>query len=70
MSEIAFSSTVNGKTWENGDNGKAYEANKDRHTKVRINFDEPVYGRVLRIFPQTWNNLMSLRFEAIYLDLQ
>lgn len=67
---VKISYTLNGKTWLNVDDGKIFEANTDRNQKVRINFKEPVYARALRIYPQSWNNHMSLRFDAIYVDLE
>ena len=67
---IKISYTLNGKTWLNVDDGKIFEANTDRSQKVRINFKEPVYARALRIYPQSWNGYMSLRFDANYIDLE
>ena len=62
--------TNNGKTWEQVDGGKIFNANTDRNSKVIIRFGLPVYARALRIYPQTWNGHMCMRFDAIYSDLQ
>jgi hypothetical protein len=48
--KIAF--TINGKEWKNVQGGQIFEANSDRHTKIRITFKEPVFARALRIYPQ------------------
>ena len=61
---------LNGKIWMNVENGKVFEANIDTNSKVRIDFNQPVYARALRIYPQSWNTHMSMRFDAIYLDDQ
>ena len=61
--------TLNGKTWEYVDDGKVFPANTDRNTKVRVQFDEPVYARTIRIYPQTWQKHITLRFDVIHVDL-
>jgi hypothetical protein len=61
--------TVNGKLWDNLAGGEVFQGSNDRNSKVLIKFKEPVYARVLRIYPQTWQGHMSMRFDAIYLDL-
>ena len=55
VTEIKISSSINGVKWEDVDNGKVYQANRDRNTKVRIGFDRPVYSRTIRIYPRKWN---------------
>ena len=61
--------TLNGCIWENVEEGKAFDGNNDRNSKVKIRFKDPIYSRVLRIYPQTWNKFLSLRFDAIYIDI-
>ena len=69
VKSIKMAYTVNGKEWESLQNGHIFEANSDRNTKMRITFSHPIYARALRIYPQTWNAHLSMRFDAIYLDL-
>ena len=64
--KIAF--TINGRSWENIENGRVFEANKDNSSKVRISFYRPVHARGIRLYPQTWETYMALRFDAIYLE--
>lgn len=66
--KIAY--TLDGKIWDDVDQGKIFQASKDRNSKVRIKFERPVYARALRIYPQDWhNNQIAMRFDAIYLDV-
>ena len=51
------------------DEGKTFQANTDRNQKVRIKFSQPIFARTLRIYPQSWNGHMCLRFDAIYVEL-
>ena len=60
--------SVDGDIWEYTDNGKIYPAAMDRSTKIENDFDNIVEAKYLRIYPQTWLNHMSLRFDAIYLS--
>jgi hypothetical protein len=62
VTSIKIKSSLNGIIWQDVDGGKTYPANYNRNEKVNITFDEPVYARVIRIFPQAWDNFMSLRF--------
>ena len=64
--KIAY--TINGLTWNYVDNEAVFEANSDRNSRVLIEFDNPVYARTIRIYPQTWQGCPALSFEAIYLD--
>ena len=50
------------------DEGRVFPACRDRVGKINISFNLPVYARFIKIYPQTWNNHISLRFEAIYID--
>ena len=61
--------TLNGVIWDNVEEGKVFTANNDRNSKVKISFKDPIYARVIRIYPQTWNGFISLRFDAIYVDI-
>jgi hypothetical protein len=56
-------------SWSDVDGGKTYGANYDKNSKVDIVFEEPVYARVLTIYPQTWYDHISLRFEAVYSNI-
>jgi len=55
-----------GVNWTAVDGGKTYTANTDMTTKVENMFAKPVKGQAIRIKPQTWNNHMSLRFDAYH----
>ena len=69
VTSIKVAYSMNGKTWDYVENGKVFPANSDTTTKVKITFSEPVYARAIRIYPQTWTGLMSMRFDAIYVDI-
>jgi hypothetical protein len=52
-------------TWTEVDSGKVYTGNTDKETQVDVTFDAPVDARYIRIYPQTWNNHMSLRADIV-----
>ena len=52
-------------TWKDVDGGATFTGNKDRDTQVEVKFAAPVTTRYIRIYPQTWNNHMSLRAGLI-----
>jgi hypothetical protein len=52
-------------TWTDVDSGKVYTGNTDKETQVDVTFDAPVDARYIRIYPQDWNNHMSLRTDII-----
>lgn len=70
VTSLKVASTLNGKIWDDVDAGRVFQASKDRNSKVRIKFERPVYARALRIYPQTWNIAIAMRFEAVYVDLE
>lgn len=49
--------------WSWVDDQKVYDGNFDQNTKVLSDFNKPVMGRYVRIYPQSWNNHMSLRCD-------
>lgn len=59
---------MNGINWQDVDGGKTFPANSNRNDKVSISFENPVYARIIRIFPQSWSSYMALRFEGVYID--
>jgi hypothetical protein len=70
VTSLTVAYTYNGKLWKNVDKGMLYQANRDRRSKVVIPFDEVVYARALKIYPQTWHKAMTMRVDAIYVDLE
>jgi hypothetical protein len=52
-------------TWKDVDGGATFTGNTDRDTQVEARFATPVTTRYIRIYPQTWNNHMSLRAGLI-----
>ena len=50
-------------SWKSVDSGKEYKANTDRDTQVDVNFDKATKTTAIRIYPETWNNHISLRAE-------
>ena len=52
-------------TWADVDSGKVYTGNTDMDTQVDVTFDAPVDARYIRIYPQAWNNHMSLRVDIV-----
>ena len=45
--------------------GKTFPGNVDKNSKVTTTFSQPVRARYIRIYPQTWNNHMSMRVDMI-----
>ena len=68
VKEIQISYTSNGQEWNMVDEGKIFKACNDRNSKMRIMFGQPVIARTIRIYPQSWHNAISLRFDALYID--
>ena len=60
--------SVDGDIWEYTDNGKTYTGSMDRSTKIENDFDNIVEAKYIRIYPQTWNGHISMRFDALYLS--
>jgi len=52
-------------TWTDVDSGKVYTGNTDKETQVDVTFTTPVDARYIRIYPQTWNNHMSMRTDIV-----
>ncbi|ABY27912.2 putative echinonectin [Ostreococcus tauri virus OtV5] len=52
-------------TWKDVDGGATFTGNTDPDTQVEAKFATPVKTRYIRIYPQTWNNHMSLRAGLI-----
>jgi len=52
-------------TWTDVDSGKVYTGNTDKETQVDVTFTTPVDARYIRIYPQTWNNHMSMRADIV-----
>jgi hypothetical protein len=52
-------------TWKDVDGGAIFTGNTDRDTQVEVKFATPVKTRYIRIYPQTWNEHMSLRAGLI-----
>ena len=52
-------------TWTDVDSGKVYTGNTDQETQVDVTFDAPVDARYIRIYPQTWNNHISMRTDIV-----
>ena len=52
-------------TWKDVDGGAIFTGNTDPDTQVEAKFATPVKTRYIRIYPQTWNNHMSLRAGLI-----
>ena len=52
-------------TWKDVDGGASFTGNNDRDTQVEVKFATPVKTRYIRIYPQTYNNHMSLRAGLI-----
>ena len=52
-------------TWKDVDGGATFTGNTDHDTQVEARFATPVTTRYIRIYPQTWNNHMSLRAGLI-----
>ena len=69
VTKVKISHSMNGKTWKYVDDGKVFDANTDRKTKVRITFDTPVRARGIRINVEGFHNHPCLRFDAIFVQL-
>ena len=58
---------MKGKTWEDVEDGHVYYGVSGRIEKKRHEFRNPVYARVIRIYPLTWEDYPSMRFDATYI---
>ena len=45
--------------------GKTFPGNRDRDSKVTTTFSKPVRARYIRIYPQAWQNHISMRADII-----
>jgi len=52
-------------TWKDVDGGATFTGNTDRDTLVEVKFAAPVKTRYIRIYPEIFNNHMSLRAGLI-----
>ena len=43
---------------------RVFGGNSDRSTVVENSFDVPVVAQFVRLYPQTWNDYMALRWEV------
>ena len=62
--------SLNGHEWSKINDGATYMASSDVDTKKTIEFPEVVYARTIRLYPVTWHNSISLRFDTVYLDIE
>jgi hypothetical protein len=60
-------STLDGVNWAWVDGGRTFSGNTDRNSHIQNKFRKTVSARALRIHPVSWNNHISLRFDATYL---
>ena len=68
ITSVKLSYSLNGMTYRPVNDGRSYSANSDRNTKLRIEFERPVFGRAIRIHPEAWKKNIALRFDALYID--
>ncbi len=47
------------------DGGFTFDANYDRHSLVKIFFENPINTKAIRIYPQSWKSHMSGRFGIL-----
>jgi hypothetical protein len=45
--------------------GKTFQGNRDRNSKVTTTFSKPVRARYIRIYPQAWHGHMSMRVDML-----
>jgi hypothetical protein len=45
--------------------GKTFQGNRDRNSKVTTTFSKPVRARYIRIYPQAWDSHISMRVDMI-----
>jgi len=48
------------------DDDKVFDGNSNTSTVVKNTFAKPVKARYVRIYPQTWNEHMSLRWDLTF----
>ena len=55
----------------NDDDGSdtVFAGNSDRDTIVQHDFDHAIVARYIRLYPQTWNGFISLRWEVYGCDI-
>jgi hypothetical protein len=66
ITEYRVSYTMNGRDWTFVDEGRLFNGNYDRNTKVRNDFDRPVLARAIRILPTKWFGALRMRFDVIF----
>jgi von Willebrand factor len=66
VTEYQVSYTMNGRDWTFVDEGRLFNGNYDRNTKVRNDFDRPVLARAIRILPTKWFGALRMRFDVIF----
>ena len=47
-----------------------YDANKDRNSVIVNKLIQPIEGRFIRIYPETWYGHMSMRMELYGCEIQ
>jgi hypothetical protein len=60
--------TTNGRDWTEADNGRIFEGNTDSNTVVENKFDQPFMARAIRIYPTSWQTVIAMRVEAVYIQ--
>ena len=50
-----------GKKWKWVECGRPFYANKDRNTRLKTFFHEPVHGRFVKVYPLEWSGRLSMR---------
>ena len=67
VKEFRLLHSADGDEWEYVENGKIFLGNTDSNTKVKHRFGN-LHTKMLRIVPVSWNDHISLRFDAIYTE--
>ena len=68
VKSFQVSYSMNGKTWKKVENGRTFTANNNRNQKVRVDFSEALYARVVRIHPISWQSFPCMRFDVTFVD--
>ena len=65
VTSYTVQASVDGSTWTDVGCGTQFEGSTDRSTKVKSLLHRPIIAQYLRIYPQTWNGGLCMRFGMI-----
>ena len=61
--------SADGRQWKDVECQRRWKGNKDRSTKVKTYFPEPLLARHVRIYPKTWSGWPSMRAGVLICEM-